>query len=159
MCKLYLFAPTRQPRLMHQIPPHTLWIGSSGDIRDWRHLYDLGIRAVVQLAYEEAALSLPHDFVGCRFPLVDGDENTPEVLTLAITTLTHLLEQKFACLVCCQAGLSRSPAIAAAALAKLTHQPFAACMAEIAKYHHHAIHPGLRAQVQGLCEPPAAKSP
>jgi hypothetical protein len=137
---------------MQQIPPHSLWIGTIGDLRDWRRLYDLGIRAVVQLAYEEPALSLPHDFVACRFPLVDGDENTPEILALAITTLTHLLEQRFACLVCCQAGLSRSPAIAAAALAKLTQKPFAACLDDLAKHHPHAIHPGLQTQVQLLCE-------
>src|SRR5256885_8352482 len=111
---------------MHQIIPHKLWIGSTGDIRDWRHLYDLGIRAVVQLAYEEPALTLPHDFVFCRIPLIDGDDNAPEVLRLAILTLTQLLEQKFACLVCCQAGLSRAPAIAAAALTRHTPQSFEA---------------------------------
>jgi hypothetical protein len=137
---------------MHQILPHTLWIGSTGDIRDWRHLYDLGIGTVVQLAYEEAPLSLPHDFVTCRIPLVDGEDNPAELLALAITTLTHFLEQKFACLVCCQGGLSRSPAVAAAALARLTHQSFTTCLNDIAKYHHHAVHPGLRAQVQALCE-------
>ena len=137
---------------MQQIPPHSLWIGSVGDLRDWRRLYDLGIRAVVQLAYEEAAPSLPHDFVACRFPLVDGDENSAEILTLAITTVTHLLEHRFACLVCCQAGLSRSPAIAAAALAKLARQPFAACLHDIGTHHHHAIHPGLRTKVQLLCD-------
>jgi atypical dual specificity phosphatase len=152
MLEFYFFAGLRQLRLMHQILPHTLWIGSTGDIRDWRHLYDLGIRAVVQLAYEEAPLSLPHDFVACRIPLVDGEDNPAEILALAITTLTHFLERKFACLVCCQAGLSRSPAVAAAALARLTHQSFTACLNDIAKHHHHAVHPGLRAQVQALCE-------
>src|SRR5438105_3633475 len=134
MLKLYLLTRLRQPQLMHQIHPHNLWVGSSGDIRDWLRLYDLGIRAVVQLAYEEAPLSLPHDFVGCRFPLVDGEENAAEVLSLAITTLTQFLEQKFGCLVCCQAGLSRSPAIAGAAIARLTQQPYTSCLDEIAKH-------------------------
>ena len=152
MLEFYLFAGLRQLRLMHQILPHTLWIGSTGDIRDWRHLYDLGIRAVVQLAYEEAPLSLPHDFVACRIPLVDGEDNPPELLALAITTLTHFLEQKFACVVCCQGGLSRSPAVAAAALARLADEPFNACLNYMAIYHHHAVHPGLRAHVQALCE-------
>lgn len=137
---------------MHEIPPHNLWIGSSGAVRDWRRLYDLGLRAVIQLAYEDAALALPHDFVACRFPLIDGDDNSSAVLTLAITSLTHLLEQKFGCLVCCQAGSSRSPAIAAAALAKVTQRSFAACLEEIAKYHPHAVHPGLRLQVQACCD-------
>ncbi|MBI3785994.1 MAG: dual specificity protein phosphatase family protein [Deltaproteobacteria bacterium] len=138
---------------MHQILPYKLWIGSSGDVRDWRRLYDLGIRAVVQVAYEEPALTLPHDLVVSRFPLIDGDENPPDVLALAIATLTHFLEQKFVCLVCCQAGLSRSPALAAAALARLTGQPFAVCLEEIGKHHSHAIHPGLRSQVEAASLP------
>ena len=60
---------------MHQIYPYSLWVGSSGDLRDWRRLYDIGIRAVVQVAYEEPASVLPHDFIACRFPLVDGEDN------------------------------------------------------------------------------------
>lgn len=135
---------------MHQIPPHTLWIGTTGDLRDWRRLYDLGIRAVMHVAYEEPPLTLPHDFITCRFPLIDGDENSPETLRLAITTLTHLLEQKFTCLVCCQAGLSRSPAVAAAALAMLTKQPLAEYLAVVAKHHPCSIHPGLLAQIHVL---------
>ena len=137
---------------MQQILPHSLWIGSTGDVRDWRLLYSLGIHAVIQVAYEEAAQSLPDDFVYCRIPLEDGGENSPELLALAVTMLTHFLEQEFACLVCCQAGLSRSPAIAAAALAKFTRQPLPVCLADIAKYHHHAIHAGLRAQLHSLFE-------
>jgi|ERR1019366_2242236 hypothetical protein len=136
---------------MNQISPYPLWIGSSGDIRDWRHLYDLGIRAVVQLAYEEPPLALPHDFVGCRFPLVDGENNPPEVLALAVTTLTQFLEAKFACLVCCQAGQSRSPAVVAAALARLTGQPFSDCLYQVAEHHACAVHPGLLTQAQALC--------
>jgi protein-tyrosine phosphatase len=134
---------------MVQIPPHSLWIGATGALHDFRALYDNGIRAVVQLAYEES-LTLPHDLIGYRFPLVDGDDNDAEVLALAISTLTHLLEQNFACLVCCQAGLSRSPAIAAAALARLTRHPYQACLDVIGKYHPHAIHPGLRKQVESM---------
>src|SRR5438093_10894456 len=118
---------------MHQIPPHPLWIVSTGDLNDWRRLYDLGVRAVMHVAYEEPPLTLPHDLIACRFPLIDGDENSPETLKLAITTLTHFLEQKFACLVCCQAGLSRSPAIAAAALAKLTGKTFPECLELVMK--------------------------
>ena len=138
---------------MNQILPHSLWIGTSGDLRDWRRLYGLGIRAVIHVAYEEPPLTLPHDLVACRFPLVDGDDNVPETLSLAITTLTHLLEKKFACLVCCHAGLSRSPAVAAAALAGLTRQPFDDCLKQVAAHHACAIYPGLLTQIQALCTP------
>ena len=135
---------------MNQIPPHALWIGTTGDLRDLRRLYDLGIRAVMHVAYEEPPLTLPHDFVACRFPLVDGGDNPPDVLSLAITTLTHFLERKFACLICCQASLSRSPIIAAAALARFTATTFDECMALIAQHHPCAIHPELLAQVRSL---------
>jgi protein-tyrosine phosphatase len=138
---------------MHQIPPHCLWIGTTGDLRDWRRLYDVGIRAVLHVAYEEPALTLPHDLIACRFPLVDGEENSAEILHLAIRTLTQFLDQKFACLVCCQAGLSRSPAIAAAALAKLTGQAFSECVELVRMYHPCAIHPGLAAQIRALSAP------
>ena len=121
----------------------------TGDLYDLRRLYDVGIRAVLQVAYEEPPLALPHDFVACRFPLVDGGDNETETLDLAIVTLTHFLEQRFACLVCCQAGLSRSPGIAAASLARFTGQSFAECLALIGTTHRHAIHPKLLTQLLG----------
>jgi hypothetical protein len=137
---------------MDQIPPHKLWIGSVGDLRDWRRLYDAGIRAVVHLAYEDLPPALPHDLVLCRFPLIDGDDNEPELMWAAVVCLTLLLEREFACLVCCHAGVSRSPAIAAAALSRLTHQSFEASLQEIYGHCHATIHVGLRAQVQALSE-------
>jgi hypothetical protein len=135
---------------MNQISPHPLWIGTIGDLKDLRRLYDLGIRAVVQVAYEEPPLALPHDFIACRFPLVDGGDNDAEVVQLAVATVTHLLERKFATLVCCQAGRSRSPAIVAAALARITREPFAICLNNLASQHTCDIHPALLAQLQDL---------
>src|SRR6266849_3359740 len=116
---------------MNQIPPHSLYIGAAGDLRDWRRLYNVGIRAIVTLAYEEVPVVLPREFVVCRFPLVDGSDNDTELLRLAIDTLTRLVEGKFATLACCQAGLSRSPGVTAAALARITGEPFAACLQQI----------------------------
>src|SRR5437899_742747 len=132
---------------MQQIPPHKMWIGTTGDLRDWRRLYDVGISAVVHLPYEDLPPALPHDLVLCRFPLVDGDDNNTQVLRAAVMGLTQLLEEEFACLVCCRAGVSRSPAIAAAALSCLTHRSFEESLHEIAHHCHFTIHVGLRAQV------------
>ena len=136
---------------MNRIVPHALWIGSTGDLRDVRQLYDAGIRAVVQFAYEEAPIGLPRDFIACRFPLVDGADNEPELLRAAIYSVTHLLEEKFATLLCCQAGLSRSSGIAAAALARQTGEPIDVCLAQIAKCRPVQIHSGLLAQLESLC--------
>jgi protein-tyrosine phosphatase len=135
---------------MNQISPHPLWIGTVGDLKDPRRLYDLGIRAVVQLAYEDSSVTLPHDFTSCRFPLVDGGDNDADVLQLAIDTVTRLVERKFATLVCCGAGLSRSPAIVAAALTRITKKPFADCVSHVAMQRPCDIHPALFAQIQDL---------
>jgi protein-tyrosine phosphatase len=150
MRKLYFLPAGRQRQRMNQISPHPLWIGTIGDLKDLRRLYDLGIRAVVQLAYEEPPLALPHDLIACRFPLLDGGDNDVEVLQLAVTTVTHLLEGKFATLVCCHAGRSRSPAIVGAALARITGDPFAVCVTHVATHRACDIHPALFAQLQNL---------
>jgi protein-tyrosine phosphatase len=135
---------------MNQISPHPLWIGTIGDLKNLRRLYDLGIRAVVQLAYEEPPLTLPHDFIACRFPLLDGGDNDADLLRLAVATVTHLLERKFATLVCCHAGRSRSPAVVAAALARIAREPFAVCVNKLAGNRAWDIHPALFAQLQDL---------
>lgn len=136
---------------MNQILPYSLWIGTSGDLHDFRRLYDLGIRGIVTLAYEEMPVALPRDFIVCRFPLMDGSDNDAELLRLAIDTLTQLIAGKFATLVCCQAGLSRSPGVTAAALSRLSAEPFAACLEQVALHRPCQIHPALFAQLQSLC--------
>ena len=93
---------------MQQIHPHMLWIGAARAGLEFRRLHEAGIRAVVQLAYEEIPISLPREFISYRLPLLDGADNDPELLRLAVASLTQLLERKFATLICCQAGLSRS---------------------------------------------------
>jgi len=135
---------------MQQIIPYSLWIGTVGDLRDIRQLHDAGIRAIVQLAYEETSVTLPREFVSYRFPLIDGAANDADLLRLAIASLTQLLDQKLATLVCCQAGLSRSPAIVSAALAKLTSEPLIACARKVAAIRPCSIHPALLAQLQAL---------
>ena len=42
------------------------------DIREPRPLFDAGIRAVVDVAFEELPDRLPRQLVYCRFPLNDG---------------------------------------------------------------------------------------
>ena len=102
---------------MRQILPHSLWLGHAGDAQDFKRMFDLGINALVQLAVEEAPLQPPRELIYCRFPLVDGPGNESSLLSLSITTLANLLEKRKSVLVCCGAGLSRSPAVAATAVA------------------------------------------
>jgi protein-tyrosine phosphatase len=54
-----------------------------------------------------------------RVPLVDSAGNDPVRLKLAINTIAQLIAAGIPALVSCSAGMSRSPAIVAAALAKV----------------------------------------
>jgi protein-tyrosine phosphatase len=99
---------------MTRIEPHLLWVGHAGDGLAFR---DLDALAVVQLAIEERPLSGLREQIVCRFPLLDGDGNDVGLLRLAIRCVAFLIQTKIPTLVCCGAGMSRSPAVVAAALA------------------------------------------
>jgi protein-tyrosine phosphatase len=93
-----------------------LWLGNARDARDARSLFDSEITAVVDVAWDEPLAQLPRELIYCRFPLVDSGGNPQELLTLAVQTVVNLLSAGQRTLVACSAGMSRSPAVAAAAL-------------------------------------------
>ena len=133
---------------MRQILPHPLWLGHAGDGRDYRRLLDIGIQAIVLFALEEPPLQPPRDLICCRFPLIDGTGNDAVLLSLAVTTVATLLERRVATLLCCGAGLSRSPVIAAAALATASRQEPDECLKQVAEHHPADVLPGLWAEVK-----------
>jgi hypothetical protein len=137
---------------MRQILPYSLWIGHAGDGRDFRTVFDAGIKAVVQLAAEEPALPLPRDLVYCRFPLKDGPGNDANQVYLAATTVANLLERRVPVLVCCGGGMSRSPTIAAAALAMVYQESPENCLKKIAADHPADVDPGLWNEVKSLLD-------
>jgi hypothetical protein len=102
---------------LRQIQPYPLWLGHVGDARDLRRLFATGIEALVDLAREEPPLATHRELIYCRFPLEDGTDNSPAVLRLAVQTIVGLLVAAVPTLVFCGAGMSRSPTLAAAALA------------------------------------------
>lgn len=128
---------------MNQIVPYPLWIGHAGEARDFRTLFDLGIRAVIDLALEEPPTPTPRELLYGRFPLQDGPSNRGEVLFLAISTLASLLKMHIPTLVVCGGGVSRAPAISAAALALAHHRSPEDCLQLVAEHHAHDISPGL----------------
>jgi protein-tyrosine phosphatase len=132
---------------MGQIPPHLLWLGHAGDARDLRQLFAAGIRARVELAAEEAPAPTPRDLIACRFPLVDGGGNDAAVLVLALRTVSQLLEQKITTLVCCGAGMSRSPAIAAGAIALLAGEHPEDCLRHVVSHRPADVVPALWSEV------------
>jgi protein-tyrosine phosphatase len=120
---------------MNQIRPYPLWIGHAGDGRDNKTLLKIGIQAVMQLAVDEPPLQLSRELIYCRFPLVDAAGNDPNLLTLAITTLVAFLQANVPTLLCCSAGMSRSPALAAAALSLVQLPSPEECLEQIARQH------------------------
>lgn len=103
---------------MREIRPQLLWIGNAADARDFRTIHACGIAAIFQLAYEEPCIQAPRDLIVHRIPLVDGGGNDPALLSSAVDVLTALIERRIRTLVTCSHGLSRSPCIVAAALAR-----------------------------------------
>lgn len=102
---------------MREIQANLLWTGNARDARDGLSLFDSGISAVVDLAYEEPPAQLPRQLVYCRFPIVDGAGNDPSLLKLALSTTVELLRSGTSTMVACSAGMSRSPTVAVCALA------------------------------------------
>ena len=65
---------------MHEIHSNLLWLGHALDIREPRSLFDVGVEAVVDVAYEEPPAQLPRQLIYCRFPINDGGGNEPSTL-------------------------------------------------------------------------------
>lgn len=101
---------------MNRIDERPLWYGGVGALRHPAMLHETGVEAVVFLA---ADLFDPpgRESIVCRVPLVDGAGNAPCRLRLAVDIAAALIAGDVPTLVCCSNGMSRSPAIVAAALA------------------------------------------
>jgi protein-tyrosine phosphatase len=129
---------------VRQVSPYWLWLGHAGDGRDFPAVFDAGIRALVQLALEEPALQPPRDLLYCRIPLLDGAGNADDALFLAVRTVADLLRRRVPALVFCGAGMSRAPAVAAAALALVEQAPPEDCLRRLAAQGHPTdVTPGL----------------
>jgi protein-tyrosine phosphatase len=133
--------------MMNQIKPYSLWLGHAGDGRDFRPVLDAGIQALVDLSREEPPAEPPRELIYCRFPLLDGVGNEESLLDLAISTLASLVRMRIPTLVCSDFGLSRSPAVAAAALALAHHEAPEDCLERVAQQHRSDVSPGLWSEI------------
>lgn len=95
-----------------------LWQGNAIEAGDVRAILDLGVQAVVDLAAEEEPIRYPRDILVLRYPIVDGAGNPRWLLESIVSSLHGLLLNEIPTFVYCSAGLSRSPAMIAAALAR-----------------------------------------
>jgi hypothetical protein len=128
---------------MREVIPARLWIGNAVDARDVRRVLGCGIVAIVDLAIEEPPTQFPRDTVYCRFPLIDGAGNSSVVLRAAVGTVAHFIASGLPTLVACGAGMSRSPAIVAAAIAENEQRPLREVLAELTAGQPHDVSPGL----------------
>ena len=87
------------------------------DVREPKPLFDAGIEAVIDVAYEESPARLPRQLIYCRFPLNDGGGNAESILLQAVQTLVDLLASETPTIIACSVGMSRSPTIATFGLA------------------------------------------
>jgi protein-tyrosine phosphatase len=133
---------------MRLIPATSLWLGHAGDARDLRAVLAAGIDALVDLAVEEPPAKLTREIVYARFPLVDGSGNAEWLLRAALVTTTCLLRERTPTLIFCGAGMSRSPAVAAGALALHTGRPPEDCLAEVLRGGPGDVSPALGADVR-----------
>jgi protein-tyrosine phosphatase len=116
-----------------------------------RQIFDAGIKAVVHLAAEEPMPQLPRDLIFFRFPLIDGAENSTHLLLLALGSVTHLLKMRLPTLVCCSAGMSRSPAIVAGAVSILSRSDPDETLSAVLEQHRGDVSPGLWVTVKAHC--------
>jgi protein-tyrosine phosphatase len=135
---------------MTRIEFTSLWLGHEGDGRDFRRLFDAGIQAVVQLAVEVPPLQPPREMTYLRFPLYDGPGNDPDLLALTINTLAALLRTGTPTLVCCSAGMRRTPALAAVAMSLAHGQPPEECLERIARQHPTDVSPAFWNEVRAV---------
>lgn len=128
----------------------TLWLGHARDARDLSALHELGIRAVIDLAAEEPPAQLSRDLVYLRFPLVDGDGNPDWLLHASVETTARLIEHRVPTLVACSGGMSRSPAVVAAALARLGRGTPEECLRQAVGDGPQQVSPALWNQICAL---------
>jgi protein-tyrosine phosphatase len=128
---------------MREVLTKVVWIGNAIDARDISRVLQYGIQAVVDVAIEEKPAVFPRDILYCRVPLNDGAGNRPEFLRTAVEVAMQLIAAKCPSLICCGAGMSRSPAVAAMAMARLRGESPEKVLLEIAEKGPHDVSPLL----------------
>lgn len=136
---------------MREILPGKLWLGNAGDGRNPERLLAAGVTAVINLAAEEPSPVLPRSMVYCHFPIIDGAQDVQGILDVAIQALVCLLKNQVPTLVYCGAGMSRSPAIVAAALSIVHGGTPDERLREIVAAQPRDVSPRLWEAVQRVC--------
>ena len=133
---------------MREIVPGWLWIANTRAANDISSVLSMGVTAVIDLAIEEPVIVYPRDIIYCRLPLIDGEGNSSKRLNMVIDLAATCLTDCIRLLIRCSMGMSRSPMIAAAAIARVRRIPLEEALAEVAAGAPHDISPGLWMEVE-----------
>ena len=137
---------------MREIIPGLVWIGNARDARDVAGVLANEIDAVVHLAIEEPPCLFPRDIIYCRFPLLDGEGNSSSILRTAVQTVSMLITAKVPTLVACSGGMSRSPAVVAAALSLSSDETADEWLGRITAAGPHDVAPALWNEIRACIE-------
>lgn len=137
---------------MRRIPGYALWLGHAGDVRDVPGLHRAGIVAVIDLAIHESPAPMTRELVYGRFPLIDGPGNPPWLLRAAVDMVAGLVRDDVPTLIGCGAGLSRSPCVAGAAIARVRGCPADEGLAIALASAPADVSPALWAEVRKVVE-------
>lgn len=104
------------PEPMTEIVPGRLYLGNMADANNIPLLHERGIKSIMSVCQFAPKKAREQPFVRVHVPLVDGP-NEPEIFALAVAlTARLLLASERPMLVHCRGGVSRSPAVLAAAM-------------------------------------------
>jgi hypothetical protein len=102
---------------VREVIPGRLWIGNARDARHVRDVLQRGIAAIIDLAIDEPPITFPRDVFYCRAPLLDGEGNAAARLNAVLRLASSLITDRVPSLIACSGDMSRSPVLAAGALA------------------------------------------
>lgn len=128
---------------MHEIIPQHLWLGNTGDLLKPATLEVAGIKAIVQVALAEQMPTLSRELLLAHFPIIDGSGNTRGMIVAALDLTASLIRSRTPTLICCSAGMSRSPSIAAGAMAIATGIDPHEALRRVIDGRPHDVSPGL----------------
>jgi hypothetical protein len=136
--------------MIREVLAARLFLGNAQDARDLRLLNANRIAAVVDVAVNEPPAMLAREMIYVRIPMLDGDGCGASAMELAIHCIVKLLEIDVRTMVACSAAMSRSPAIASAAIAVVTHRPLDECLRELTAGAPHDVSAALWSRVTGV---------
>lgn len=137
---------------MREVIPHVLWTGNAFDARNVKGVMDAGFQVVIDLAMEEPPIQLPREIVYCRFPLLDGEGNSPVILKAAIDLIVDFIHGQQRTLIACSGGMSRSPLIASAVVAKIEKIDFDDAIQQVTRTGPCDISPALYVAIKQLVQ-------